>query len=255
MKFDRIVAVNNRAGEGVVHTHNTWEIILACSGEGDVIIDENKYHFKRGTVVCVPPRSVHYNVSDGDYSHIAIIVKRFINPTDVEVPVFFDDEERTFETLAGIALRVFYKYERGRELMLDSLYDSLYGFFFGRVVSKNSNTTVEIAKNMMISRFSDPEFKISDTYAGTYYSAGHFRRMFRAEMGMTPVEYLTKLRLEYAATMLEDSNACCDKISHIALCSGFYDARYFSRVFKKYFGIAPQKYRKSIIGKENEKNT
>ena len=251
MKINSAVAVNNRAGKGIVHSHDVWELILACGGEGDIIVEGKPYHFKRGTVVCVPPKLVHYNVSDADYSHIALRVDKFVNPFGKNSSVFYDDEERTFETIAEILLRTFYKEEKGRTLMLDSLCMALYGFILGRVGEDEGNSAAKIAENVMISRFSDPEFCVSDMYAQMHYSKAHLRRIFTEYAGMPPAEYLTHLRMEHAKTIIGDN----DKISHIALCSGFYDARYFSRVFKKYFGIAPQKYRKSIIEKENKKNT
>ena len=68
-----------------------------------------------------------------------------------------------------------------------------------------------------------------------------FVRHFRAATGMTPMEYIIKLRLEEASTLLQDPDL---SIAEAALQSGFNDSNYFSRLFRKKNGISPRGYRK-----------
>lgn len=246
MEIESIVAVNNRAGKGIVHAHHTWEWILTCSGKGSIVVENKEFLFEHGTIVCIPPNRVHYNVSFEDYAHIAVRVSHFLNPTQETVPVFYDDEEKTFETICKIALRYFYQKENGKGHMLYALYHALCGFFESKADQHKSNHDVEKVKNTMIDHFSDPGFHLADALCGIHYSIGHFRRLFCMEMGMTPLEYLTRLRLEYAKRLLEENHALMIPIAHVALQSGFYDARYFSRVFKAYVGLTPQAYRESV---------
>ena len=72
-----------------------------------------------------------------------------------------------------------------------------------------------------------------------------FVRHFRAATGLTPQEYLIKLRLEEAAILLQNPDL---SIAEAALQSGFNDSNYFSRLFRKKNNISPRSYRKLQLG-------
>jgi transcriptional regulator GlxA family with amidase domain len=72
-------------------------------------------------------------------------------------------------------------------------------------------------------------------------SPSHFSRLFKSEVRVTPVRYRNSLRLERACHMLETSFMSVKQV--MAAC-GFNDRSYFSREFKKRFGVAPSTYRK-----------
>ena len=76
-----------------------------------------------------------------------------------------------------------------------------------------------------------------------YISPYYLSHMFREELGITFVEYLTMVRMEEAKRLLMDSS-----LSVVAIASqvGYEDASYFSKVFKKYVGMSPNRYRKNI---------
>ena len=60
---------------------------------------------------------------------------------------------------------------------------------------------------------------------------------------MTFSEYLNFYRVSASKKMIEDGEK---NISYIANACGFANVEYFSRSFKKYLGIAPRNYKKSI---------
>ncbi|HBE02792.1 MAG: hypothetical protein A2096_03720 [Spirochaetes bacterium GWF1_41_5] len=69
-----------------------------------------------------------------------------------------------------------------------------------------------------------------------------FFRRFQKETGFTPLNYITNLRIRQACSRLSESRA---SITHIAWECGFQDSNYFSRIFKKYAGCPPRRYRKN----------
>lgn len=69
-------------------------------------------------------------------------------------------------------------------------------------------------------------------------SESSFSRHFKTATGETPVEYLLKLRLQDAADKICNGMS----VSEAAYCSGFSDGNYFSRIFKKKYGISPLKF-------------
>lgn len=65
---------------------------------------------------------------------------------------------------------------------------------------------------------------------------------FRQELGVTPIAYLNRYRVNLAKTLLKQSN---QSITEIALAVGFSDSGYFSRVFRREVGMAPDAYRRT----------
>lgn len=58
-------------------------------------------------------------------------------------------------------------------------------------------------------------------------------------------QYILNLRIQSAKTIL--SSVSTTSINDVAEISGFNSASYFSQIFKKYTGLSPLEYRKSII--------
>ncbi|WP_171693955.1 helix-turn-helix transcriptional regulator [Paenibacillus germinis] len=67
-------------------------------------------------------------------------------------------------------------------------------------------------------------------------------KKFHAELGTTPIKYLTSLRLEKAKTLLTETNLTLDQISE---CCGYQNGFYLSRVFKNNCLVTPMQYRKA----------
>ena len=73
------------------------------------------------------------------------------------------------------------------------------------------------------------------------YSPGYFRTIFKAETGLSPVEYLNRLRIVHAIEYLKDDYL---SMSDVSASVGIYDANYFSRLFRKIIGYSPSEFRK-----------
>ena len=88
----------------------------------------------------------------------------------------------------------------------------------------------------------EEKIDIEELAASVYWSSRHFRTVFKEETGMTPVEYLNRIRIIKSLEYLE-RNQC--NIADAAASVGIYDANYYTRLFKKILGYSP-KYFKSI---------
>ena len=73
-------------------------------------------------------------------------------------------------------------------------------------------------------------------------SAPYFSTIFKEEMGENLSNYLNRLRIEKASSMLQETEF---PISGISTACGFEDQSWFSKVFKSYTGFSPCKYREN----------
>lgn len=87
------------------------------------------------------------------------------------------------------------------------------------------------------------DISLGDVSKFVFLSPSYFTRAFKEEMGLSPISYLLKVRVERAKELLRDTD---QKISDIALNVGFSNQQRFNEIFKKYTGAAPLQYRKSV---------
>lgn len=79
------------------------------------------------------------------------------------------------------------------------------------------------------------------------FTPQHLNRTFRRVLGVTPLQHLTRLRMERAAALLKEGVLT---VKAIAAAVGMDDPYYFSRVFSEHFGVSPTQYR-TAAGSEN----
>lgn len=73
----------------------------------------------------------------------------------------------------------------------------------------------------------------------------HISRQLKQHYDISPVEFIARLRIEYAARLLSDTSM---QLHEIAWECGFENLNYFFTAFKKHFAVTPRKYRLSARG-------
>nr|WP_239541446.1 AraC family transcriptional regulator [Pullulanibacillus pueri] len=87
------------------------------------------------------------------------------------------------------------------------------------------------------------DLSVDEIASHIYLSPGHFRKVFKETMGLSPINYINKLRISNACQLLKEDRS----ISEIAERVGIQDHTYFSRLFKKLVGQTPSDYRRHAI--------
>lgn len=72
-------------------------------------------------------------------------------------------------------------------------------------------------------------------------SVSRYGTLFKSYMGISPIDYLIKLRIEIAIKYLKNSTYT---LTDISKAIGYDDVNYFNKLFKKHTGMTPGKYRK-----------
>lgn len=75
-------------------------------------------------------------------------------------------------------------------------------------------------------------------------STRHFCKVFRKMTKCSPIDYLNKYRIHRASDLLRRSNK---SVAEISTECGFSDTSYFIRLFRRYKGMTPLKYKKAVI--------
>ena len=77
-----------------------------------------------------------------------------------------------------------------------------------------------------------------------HYSPAYLSRFYKANTGTNVMTHLYNVRIGKAKELLENSN---DKVSDIAVKTGFCSTKYFNRVFKKMTGLSPAQFRRESV--------
>lgn len=84
--------------------------------------------------------------------------------------------------------------------------------------------------------------------AQVHVEPAYFTRLFHAAVGLPPMAYLTRRRLELATTLLRRDNL---PVGEVGAMAGWLDGNYFSRCFRKHFGMTPSRYRARFMEKQS----
>lgn len=87
------------------------------------------------------------------------------------------------------------------------------------------------------------DFSLQDAADSVNLSMQYMSKLFRKEMGVTFVDYLTSVRIRKSIDLFQNEEL---KIYEIAERVGYATQHYFSTVFKKNLGVSPAEYRKRM---------
>jgi AraC-like DNA-binding protein len=101
---------------------------------------------------------------------------------------------------------------------------------------------VEKIKRYLRSRLHQPT-RLSDVAASVSLSAEHVARLFKSATGLTIFEYVRRLRIAEAKSLLAATD---QNLSEIAYRTGFSSLTVFSRNFRREAGLTPSEFRRQI---------
>ncbi|NJP41143.1 AraC family transcriptional regulator [Oscillospiraceae bacterium HV4-5-C5C] len=110
--------------------------------------------------------------------------------------------------------------------------------------SKRSFNIIDQARLWIGQHYMD-DISLDDVSRKVNISPYYFSKLFRQEVGITFIEYLTDLRMSKARQLLEAGSL---PIRDIGAAVGYQDPNYFSRTFKRLTGMTPSDYRVNIPG-------
>ena len=97
-----------------------------------------------------------------------------------------------------------------------------------------------MAKQYVQSHYSQ-NITLEDVCAATGFSVSYFSALFKKETGEGFAKYLTRVRMERAKELLQETNL---SVAEICTRVGYGDLKHFNQTFKKVTNLSPGQYRK-----------
>ena len=101
---------------------------------------------------------------------------------------------------------------------------------------------VQAAIEYLREHFQEP-VRMDDLVRHVGFSRARLFDLFKAQTGLSPNDYLLRLRVDQAAKQLRETEL---SVTEIGLASGFSTGQYFSTVFSRYMGTSPKDFRKGV---------
>lgn len=227
------------------------------------VLKSCKYKFLNGTEIecnygdCIYlPKNSSYNVmTQEEKPHVfskrqnVVYCINFLSNNEIDVEPFkihikdvdefvnlYVQAEKNWR-LKGIA------YEETCRSILYKIVAQLKIIYSKKYCSSKQKQILEPALSYIENNFHDEKISISQLAKMCGVSEVYFRRLFHSEFGVSTAIFIRNKRLNFAKELLE-SEECF--VTDAALMSGFNDIAYFSREFKKKFGIAPSHIKSSV---------
>ncbi len=103
-----------------------------------------------------------------------------------------------------------------------------------------TQTLIEKAKKYIGENYANSALSLEMVCSYLHISTAYFSTIFKKEVGESYISYLTGIRMEKAAVLLKETD---EKTYQIAAKVGYDEPNYFGYVFKKKFGVSPNKFR------------
>lgn len=227
------------------HAHSSWELIYCTSGNGTFRFDTQILNYQKGDIVVIPPYVPHDNVSQAGFTNIHINLSDTALP--FKSPVLVQDDSNLFILQAFQAAYYYFNSVSDRQrVLLSPLGDLIYCYLICYHKTPPLSKVVEAIKNNIIQNYPDCNYELDKYLQSFPFSYDYLRKLFKKELGVTPHKYLSDKRLQTAANMLIYGYTDSNSIAEISQLCGFREPLYFSRMFKKKYGVAPSFYLEAL---------
>lgn len=217
--------------------------VISCRTEGraEFYCNEINIPVKSGDVLYIPEQ-IEYSQETNGETIIAIHLKIYSGTTAGLEHINVKNTEHTILCFEEIYSEWIKKLPGYRQRCASMLYGLLGDIKAEQSYSKN-NAYSKIVNSViyMKSHFNKQDICISDIAAQSNISEIYFRKLWQRYFKLTPAQYISQLRINYAKALLIGSDYT---ISEIAENSGFSDVKYFSTKFRLLTGTTPSEYRK-----------
>lgn len=252
----------NRKAIAPVQMHlHTHEIEIAYMSMGSQIfhVDDKNYEVHSNQYFIVKPNEEHSLGNENtSKSHCYYVKINVHDQRDHLLGLSISDSNLICDSLLNINERIVTSYNATNDL--EKIFETYYkegpyqllalkNFcltflinFIQNLNNTNTSYSPRIKKALtFIDQNACSSFNINSLAKVTGLSKSTFTNYFKNEVGMTPMNYVLRKRIEFAQELILNSKKT---ITEIAFESGFNSTNYFATVFKKYTTHSPREFYK-----------
>ncbi len=243
--------------------YKTWNLhnfMFVLSGEGTAISEGKEYKIEAGTLMhhyagqkfgCTSTHNNHMHMFVVNFQLASAIFDLDKWSFDTTVTLPFDNftKIQNIDKLMKLFSKLSTTWDESSihyELDCQSIFLAILHEFWNQIYIENSSinrySSVQASCTYINNNY-HKSLTLNDIAMQTGLNHVYFGNLFKKVMGITPIEYLNKIRIEKSLELLSAGHS----IKETALLVGFSDPYYFSKVFKKAKGASPKYYMASYV--------
>ncbi|QGH33934.1 helix-turn-helix domain-containing protein [Gracilibacillus salitolerans] len=236
------------------HHHQVYQLLYALEGTGKIILDGKEYLLEQDHLTFITPLTPHAIISDHKLTVLVLAFDRRIKD-GTNTDLF----EKTLYESKFISLNPFNSSEI-RQLLRTMLYEQAHSslhqetalrtylsqllLLIARGEKNNDKVDANTLRAERLKEYIDSHYfdwiHAEDLATRLGISTRHMNTIFKETYSMTPIQYLTEVRVGLAKKILAETDK---DIASICFEVGFESISTFYRAFKNSTEISPNKYR------------
>ena len=226
--------------EGIFHVVERPYAALSfrVKGTGGFKIGGKSLYTRPGDVLFIPadvPYEVEYSVSESIVANL-----QFCNYTE---PELFRFQSAAEGSLLFLQLLTDWQARHSANGAKSTLYAILEKIDHDLKMAAE-DTAFATCLQYIEAHFCEPSLNIGSVCEKGFISPSSLQRAFVQRFGVSPKQYIIKLRMNKALQLLVENR---HSVKEIALLCGFSDEKYFSRAFREKYGYPPSQLRDHIV--------
>jgi two-component system response regulator YesN len=161
------------------------------------------------------------------------LLKEYIMELNIPEIEYLNDIQNHYNTIQ--------KFETVEDtrVWLVQLYLQSFNDINDSIHSKLLNLALE-ARTYIENNFTNPLLNLDELACALFVSPSYLSKVYKQELGVNISQEITNFRLDKSKKLLDEKKKI--KLSTLAQMVGYSDVYYFSRCFKKKYGLSPRKY-------------
>lgn len=245
------------------HAHPFHELYFLISGRRRYFVSHTIYDVAPGNLVFIPKEQLHRTLSFGNKGYERYVVyfseddhaafidavgqdafDRLMQSGCVHLPSgIVRQVQQTLKQIdQELASPGTYTKAVASHLLQDVLLTALRHGTKTEPFHGESADKIQQVARYINEHYAEP-LSLADAARLAHMEHTYFSKRFRALTGFGFHEYLTQTRLRQAECLLQESRLT---LGEIAECCGFSNSNYFGDVFRRWKGVSPSQYRRSL---------
>ncbi len=249
------------------HTHESDELVFVFGGTGIHEIDDEKYPLIRGDVFVLRGDHAHgFDETNNLHLEMLLFEREYLRSFQeefIDLPGFLtlfilEPRYRKYhkfkaklhlspKELSEVSrlLKIMWEEQEAKRTGYKAIIKHLFGVvitlvcrFYSETDSPKSKSLLKLSSaiSFMEKNYSEP-VSVTALAKQSGMPESTFRHSFKKTIGISPIDYLIRFRVEKATEMMVENSKI--KVIDAAMAVGFDNSSYFSRKFKEVTGITP----------------
>lgn len=208
--------------------------------QSDAVLKTEKkvVQMKENTILFVPAGINYSRVARFDE---LIVIHFEMSNCDARKIEFF--ESANSEEIKNLFLRIlecWNQKEAGYRYTCSAFFYQILALCYSeKCKAKPQDSKIQKSTEYLLAHYKDIDVTIKKIAEKSFISEVYFRKLFKAEHGISPQKFIIRLRIQAAKELIATGYY---SLQEIALMSGYTDYKYFSTEFKKQVGVSPSDY-------------